>query len=78
MLVLRALSAFLEQNGRSSRSDKKSFKREDLKFMPGQSNRCSEQEGKWRFIFHQMCESLVDYKIPSITISLSLVLRSLH
>lgn len=46
--------------------------------MPGQSNRRSEQEGKWRFIFHQMCERLVDYKIPSITMSLSLVLRSLH
>ena len=56
---------------------KNSFKREDFNFRPGQSNSCSEQEGKWSFIFNQNCERLVDYKIP-LTMSLSLVLRSLH
>ena len=35
---------------------KNPFKREDIDFRPGQSNRCSEQEGKWSFIFNQKCE----------------------
>ena len=57
---------------------KNSFKREDLKFRPGQSNRWCEQEGKWSFISNQESERLVlDYKNP-LTMSLSLVLRSLH
>lgn len=56
---------------------KNSFKREDL-IRPGQSNRCWEQEGKWSFISNQESERLaLDYKNP-LTMSLSLVLRSLH